>query len=99
MTPTMIGLTLAGRLEECETFTEPLDAEHLRRLWLADENATSFARENLARAREVGCSPEILSTLEYAVWSFTARQTLIRAKDMIRSLPTRALAKRILNRR
>ena len=91
---TMIGLSLAGRLRECLTFSEDLDRKRLRSVYLTSENDAAFARENLARALELQ-RVDIASALQSQLWSFDVRRSLDRVKVLARQTPLRSLVTRL----
>ena len=94
---TMIALDLAGALEDCRTFPGRLDAPRLGSVWVDSENAASFARENLERARELG-RDELVDALGYALWRFGARQSASGVADAMRRMPLRLLVRRLSRR-
>jgi hypothetical protein len=93
---TMIGLELAGALKLCKTFPEIPIAELLALLWVTSANSASFARENLAVARQKHRA-DVVDALSYALWAFDAREASSRIRELVRRCPTRKLLRRALS--
>lgn len=81
---TMISLELAGCLEACSTLPHTLDG-HLEQIVLGGVSAVSFARDNLARAREQG-RRDIVRPLERALWRFRFRQAVRNGRNAGRTI-------------
>jgi len=61
---TMINLELEGKLGQCPTFDQPLEARSIRRLRAKDTNR-GYYRENLAALKEQGIRPDLQRALKY----------------------------------
>lgn len=60
---TLLNLQIAGALDRCTTFREPLDPRRLSRVLVSNVNTVAFARENLAALEKIGSDPELVEAL------------------------------------
>ncbi len=60
---TMVNLRIAGVLDRCTSFREPLDPRRLSRVLVSNVNTEAFARENLAALEKTGSDPQLAAAL------------------------------------
>jgi len=95
---TMVNLRIAGALQPCAAFAEPLD---LRRVALIRTPAFKpFLRQNLVEARDLGTDPELVAALQRAVHPWRPGRIalevgLVGWKAMKRLLPVEYSGRRI----
>lgn len=82
---TAVGLHFAGALGRCGSFPySALPVDQLRTLWIPDEHALPFLRENIQSARKAG-EVEVMELLEAALWRFELRQSVAKTRRLAAS--------------
>lgn len=90
---TMIALKVAGALDRCRTFPEPLRNENIRALKIVATNTRSFMTESLREAERRGLEPAFIKAMADALKGQTRPQRFVNNLRRAISQPRRALAK------
>jgi len=90
---TMIALKVAGALDKCHTFPEPLRNENIRALKIVATNTRSFMTESMREAEKRGLDPAFIKAMGDALKGQTKPQRFVNNLRRAISQPRRAMAK------
>nr|GGH96963.1 hypothetical protein GCM10011355_17030 [Aquisalinus luteolus] len=90
---TMIALKVAGALDKCRTFPEPLRNENIRALKIVATNTRSFMTESMREAERRGLEPAFIKAMGDALKGQTKPQRFVNNMRRAISQPRRAMAK------
>jgi hypothetical protein len=80
----MVGLKVAGVLEQCGIFADSLDLDRVRKIRIKQRITESFARDTLAEIRERGTEPELQQAMQEILSKWTFSRIRNHLKDRFR---------------
>ncbi len=81
---TMVGLKIAGVLDECGAFADSLDLDRVRKIRIKQRITESFARDTLTELRERGSEPELQQAMSEILSRWTFSRIRNHLKDRFR---------------
>lgn len=90
---TMIALKVAGALDKCRTFPEPLRNENIRALKIVATNTRSFMTESMREAEKRGLDPAFIKAMGDALKGQSKPQRFVNNLHRAISQPRRAISK------
>ena len=82
---TMVGLKIAGVLDECGVFADSLDLERIGKIRIKQRTTESLFRETLLELRERDDERELRQALEKALSRWTLARVKFHLRDLFRS--------------